>query len=46
MKHVVFVIHQLNFGGAQRVLINIINSLDISRYRVTLIKFHGRNEME
>lgn len=46
MKKILFVIHQLNFGGAQRVLINIMNHLDREKFDISLITFQNGNELE
>ncbi len=45
MKKILFVIHQLNFGGAQRVLINIMNNIDRDKYKVELVVFQERDEL-
>lgn len=37
MLHLLFIAHDLGEGGAERVLINLLNNLDYSRYRVDLL---------
>lgn len=37
MKDILFVIHALGGGGAERVLINIVKALDKTKYNVTLL---------
>lgn len=37
MKDILFVIHALGGGGAEHVLINIVKSLDKSKYNITLL---------
>jgi len=46
MKKIVFVIHQLNFGGAQRVLINVMNHLNRDKFDVSLIVFQNADDLE
>lgn len=35
-KKVLFVIHQLNYGGVQKALLSVLNAVDYDRYDVTL----------
>lgn len=37
MKNILFIIDSLNCGGAERGLINLINSLDTSKYKLNLL---------
>lgn len=37
MKDVLFVIHALGGGGAERVLINVVKALDKSKYNITVL---------
>lgn len=37
MKKVLFLIHTLGAGGAEKVLINLVNNLDQSKYDITLM---------
>ncbi len=36
MKKVLFLIHDLSYGGAEKVLVNLVNNLDKTKYDVTL----------
>src|SRR5437773_2617549 len=37
MKKILFIIYNLGGGGAEKVLINILNNLDYKRYKVDLL---------
>lgn len=37
MKKIIFLIHTLGGGGAEKVLVNLVNSLDKSKYNVTVM---------
>ena len=37
MKKILFFIDTLGYGGAEKVLINLVNNLDKSRYDITLM---------
>ena len=39
MKHVLFIINSLRFGGAEHMLLNILQQIDYSRYDVSLVYF-------
>ncbi|MBR0082238.1 MAG: glycosyltransferase [Clostridia bacterium] len=41
MKKVLFLIHDLGVGGAEKVLVNLVNHLDRSRFDVTVISLFG-----
>lgn len=42
-SHLLFITHDLGQGGAERVLCNLLNNLDFSRYKVDLLVETGRN---
>ena len=42
MKKVLFAIHSLGFGGAERSLVNLLNELPEDKYRVDLLLFHQK----
>ena len=42
MKKVLFVIHSLGFGGAEKSLVNLLNELPEDKYRVDLLIFQQR----
>lgn len=41
MKKILFLIHDLGVGGAEKVLVNLLNHLDRSRFDITLIALFG-----
>ena len=41
MKKILFLIHDLGAGGAEKVLVNLVNHLDRSRFDITLIALFG-----
>ena len=45
MKKVLFLIHDLGQGGAEKVLVNLANNLDLEKYDVTIMSLfdHGEN---
>jgi glycosyltransferase involved in cell wall biosynthesis len=45
-KKIMFIIHSLTGGGAERVLINIINHMDQTRNKITLIIFEDKIEFK
>lgn len=42
MKRILFVIHSLGFGGAERSLVNLLNELPQDQYEVELLLFQRR----
>ncbi|MBR3795261.1 MAG: glycosyltransferase [Clostridia bacterium] len=42
MKKLLFVIHSLSYGGAERSLINLLNELPANRYQVDVLLFQNR----
>lgn len=36
MKRILFLIHDLGYGGAEKVLVNLANNLDKTKYDVTI----------
>ena len=41
MKRVLFLIHDLAHGGAEKVLVNLVNNMDRTRFDVTVIALFG-----
>ena len=42
MKKVLFVIHDLGQGGAEKVLVNLVNNMDRSKFDITVqVLFKG-----
>lgn len=41
MKKVLFVIHDLHLGGAEKVLVNLVNHMDRSKFDVTVLALFG-----
>jgi glycosyltransferase involved in cell wall biosynthesis len=41
-KKILFVMPSLDAGGAEKSLVNLLNTLDFSRYRVDVLLFHKR----
>ena len=41
MKKVLFLIHDLGQGGAEKVLVNLVNNMDRSRFDITVISLFG-----
>ena len=41
MKKVLFLIHDLGQGGAEKVLVNLVNHMDMSRFDITVIALFG-----
>lgn len=46
MKKVLFFINDLGQGGAERVLVNLVNHLDLDRFDVTVMTLFGNGENE
>ena len=46
MKKVLFVMHRLGFGGAERSLVNLLNELPQEEYRVDVLLFQKKGESE
>jgi glycosyltransferase involved in cell wall biosynthesis len=44
-KKVLFVIHELTSGGAQRVIINLVNNLDREKFDIQLCLFKKKGEL-
>lgn len=42
MKKILFVIHSLGFGGAERSLVNLLNELPSDKYQVDLLLFNQK----
>lgn len=40
-KQVLFVIHDLHLGGAEKVLVNLVNHMDRSKFDVTVLALFG-----
>lgn len=41
MKKILFVIHDLHHGGAEKVLVNLVNHMDKSRFAVSILALFG-----
>lgn len=41
MKKILFVIHDLHVGGAEKVLVNLVNHMDPAKFDVTLLALFG-----
>ncbi len=41
MKHILFLIHDLGVGGAEKVLVNLVNHMDKDAFDITLISLFG-----
>lgn len=45
-KKILFLIHDLGHGGAEKVLVNLVNNLDKNKFDVTVISLFGGGENE
>lgn len=41
MKKILFLIHDLGQGGAEKVLVNLVNNMDSSRFDITVVALFG-----
>ena len=41
MKKVLFLIHDLGQGGAEKVLVNLVNNMDYSKFDITVVSLFG-----
>ncbi len=41
MKKILFLIHDLSVGGAEKVLVNLVNNMDYTKFDVTVIALFG-----
>lgn len=41
MKKILFLIHDLGHGGAEKVLVNLVNNMDKSKYDITVMALFG-----
>jgi phosphoheptose isomerase len=41
MKKVLFMIHDLSVGGAEKVLVNLVNNMDKEKFQITVIALFG-----
>lgn len=46
MKKVLFLIHDLGHGGAEKVLVNLVNNMDRSKFDISVIALFGGGENE
>lgn len=46
MKKILFVIHSLGYGGAERSLINLLNELPQDRYQADILLFQNRGDFK
>lgn len=37
MKKIIFLIHTLGVGGAEKVLVNLVNNMDATKYDITVM---------
>ena len=44
MKKVLFLIHDLRGGGAEKVLVNLVNNMDYSKFDVTVMSLFDVGE--
>lgn len=40
-KKILFMIHDLSVGGAEKVLVNLVNNMDADKYDITVISLFG-----
>ena len=45
MKKILFLIHDLGQGGAEKVLVNLVNNMDHTKFDITVMTLfdHGEN---
>lgn len=41
MKKILFLIHDLGYGGAEKVLINLVNNMDPAKFNITVMALFG-----
>ena len=41
MKKILFLIHDLHQGGAEKVLVNLVNNMDSNKFDITVIALFG-----
>ena len=41
MKKILFLIHDLSVGGAEKVLVNLVNNMDLNKFDITVIALFG-----
>lgn len=41
MKKIMFLIHDLGHGGAEKVLVNLVNNMDPSKFDITVMAIFG-----
>lgn len=41
MKRILFIIHDLGQGGAEKVLVNLVNNMDLSKFDISVIALFG-----
>jgi len=46
MKKIFFVIHELTVGGAEKVVVNVMNNIDRDKYEIHLIIFRNIGELK
>ena len=46
MKKILFLIHALNFGGAQRALVDMVNHMDLDKYDITIQAISHREGLQ
>lgn len=45
MKKVLFIMHSMPIGGAERVLLDILDNIDYSKYKINLLLYKNEGEM-
>jgi glycosyltransferase involved in cell wall biosynthesis len=45
-KKILFIIHELTMGGAERVLVNLINNIDRDKFEIHLAIFNNEGELK
>ena len=41
MEKILFVIHDLSMGGAEKVLVNLVNNMNQKKYDITVLALFG-----
>ena len=41
MKKILFLIHDLGHGGAEKVLVNLVNNMDRTKFDITVMALFG-----
>lgn len=46
MKKILFLIHALNSGGAQRALVDMVNHINLEKFDITILTIYDRNGLQ